>query len=103
MCGGVEHRWAPSTAFCLPDGMQERIGEKEVGLLMLMLDGTDHRFATGRPDGLRRNNILDHPQLYPGLAELRVALGREPCSEAAPSLVVLSLPRPPRRAATGRR
>src|SRR5262249_18301871 len=22
---GVEHRWAPSTAFCLPDSMQERI------------------------------------------------------------------------------
>jgi len=75
MCEGVEHRWAPSTAFCLPDGMQERIGEKEVGLLMLMLDGMDHRFAISRPEGLRRNNILDHPQLYPGIAELRAALG----------------------------
>jgi hypothetical protein len=75
VCGGVEHRWAPSTAFCLPDGMQERIGEKEVGLLMLMLDGTDHRFAMARPEGLRRNNILDHAELYPGLAELRAALG----------------------------
>jgi 3',5'-cyclic AMP phosphodiesterase CpdA len=74
MCGGVEHRWAPSTAFCLPDGMQERIGEKEVGLLMLMLDGTDHRFVVARPAGLRRNNILDHPELYPGIAELRAAL-----------------------------
>jgi hypothetical protein len=73
--GGVEHRWAPSTAFCLPDGMQERIGEKEVGLLMLMLGGSDHGFAVARPEGLRRNNILDHPELYPGIAELRAALG----------------------------
>ena len=75
VCGGVEHRWAPSTAFCLPDGMQERIGEKKVGLLMLMLDGTDHRFAMARPEGLRRNNILDLPELHPGLAELRATLG----------------------------
>jgi 3',5'-cyclic AMP phosphodiesterase CpdA len=75
VCGGVEHRWAPSTAFCLPDRMQERIGEKEVGLLMLRLDGADHRFAVARPEGLRRNNILDHPELYPGIAELRAALG----------------------------
>src|SRR5262249_54993967 len=72
---GVEHRWVPSTAFCLPDGMQERIGEKEVGLLMLMLDGTRHRFVVARPEGLRRNNILDHPELYPGGAELRGELG----------------------------
>jgi 3',5'-cyclic AMP phosphodiesterase CpdA len=75
LCEGVEHRWAPSTAFCLPGAMQERIGEKEVGLLMLMLDGTDHRFVVARPEGLRRNNILDHPELYPGVAELRAALG----------------------------
>jgi len=75
VCAGVEHRWVPSTAFCLPDGMQERIGEKEVGLLMLMLDGTRHRFVVARPEGLRRNNILDHPELYPGVAELRAALG----------------------------
>jgi hypothetical protein len=55
--------------------MQERIGEKEVGLLMLMLNGTDYRFAVARPEGLRRNDILDHPELYPGVAELRAALG----------------------------
>jgi len=75
ICGGVEHRWAPSTAFCLPDGMQERIGEKEVGILALLLDGTTHRFAVVRPEGLRRHNILHHPQLYPGIAALRARLG----------------------------
>jgi hypothetical protein len=72
---GVEHRWAPSTAFCLPDGMQERIGDKVVGVLTLTLSGNNHRFAVIRPQGLVRHNILDHPQLYPGIAVLRARLG----------------------------
>src|SRR5262249_22758311 len=67
----VEHRWTPSTAFCLPDGMQGRIGDKEVGVLTLTLSGNNHDFAMIRPEGLRRHNILDHPQLYPGIAALR--------------------------------
>jgi hypothetical protein len=75
ICDGVEHRWVPSTAFCLPDGMQERIGDKEVGILTLLLSESTHRFAAIRPEGLRRQNILDHPQLYPGLAALRARLG----------------------------
>jgi len=74
---GVEHRWAPSTAFCLPDGMQERIGDKEVGILTLTLSGNNHCFAMTRPEGLLRHNILDHPQLYPGITTLRVRLGVE--------------------------
>ncbi len=72
---GVEHRWAPSTAFCLPDGVQERIGDKEVGVLTLILSGNKHRFAMIRPEGLVRHNILDHPQLYPGIVALRTRLG----------------------------
>lgn len=75
MYDGVEHRWAPSTAFCLPDAMQERIGEKQVGVIVLSLDGGWHRFATFRPEGLRRHNLLDHPALYPGIAALRARLG----------------------------
>lgn len=53
-CDGVEHVWAPSTAYCFPDTMQERIGEKEkmVGALMLELSATAHRFALVRPPGL---------------------------------------------------
>src|SRR6266498_3003277 len=59
----------------LPDGMQERIGDKEVGVLTLTLSGNNHRFAMIRPVGLRRHNILDHTQLYPGIAALRARLG----------------------------
>jgi 3',5'-cyclic AMP phosphodiesterase CpdA len=72
---GVEHRWAPSTAFCLPDAMQERIGEKQVGILTLALSPNTHVFAAIRPEGLVRHNILDHPQLYPGITALRIRLG----------------------------
>jgi hypothetical protein len=46
---GVEHRWAPSTAFCLPDGMQERIGDKEVGVLTLTLSETSWSTRPGLP------------------------------------------------------
>jgi 3',5'-cyclic AMP phosphodiesterase CpdA len=72
---GVEHRWAPSTAFYLPDGMQERIGEKDVGILTLALSRNTHQFAATRPEGLIRHNILDHPQLYPGIPALPARLG----------------------------
>jgi hypothetical protein len=72
---GVEHRWAPSTAFYLPDGMQEWIGEKDVGILTLALSRNTHQFAATRPEGLIRHNILDHPQLYPGIPALPARLG----------------------------
>jgi hypothetical protein len=55
--------------------MQERIGEKEVGIVRLELSEDGHRFETIRPQGLIRHNLLDHPSLYPGLAELRARLG----------------------------
>lgn len=41
---GVEHVWAPSTAFVLPDSTQERIGDKVVGVLNLELDESNHHF-----------------------------------------------------------
>ena len=71
----VEHVWAPSTAYCMPDAMQERIGEKMVGVLTLEVTDAGHRFETVTPPGLVRHNILDHPDLYPKLAELRATLG----------------------------
>lgn len=74
---GVEHAWAPSTAFCLPDAMQERIGEKVVGMLTLELGKTDHRFDVVTPDGLVRHNILDHPQVYREIAAVKTRLGAE--------------------------
>src|SRR5262245_25510736 len=49
LVAGVEHVWAPSTAFCLLDGMQERIGEKTVGALMLELSDVGHRIELVRP------------------------------------------------------
>lgn len=72
---GVEHAWAPSTAFCLPDAMQERIGEKIVGVLTLELGAQDHRFDAVTPDGLIRHNILDHPQVYHEIAVTKARLG----------------------------
>jgi 3',5'-cyclic AMP phosphodiesterase CpdA len=83
----VEHRWAPSAAFCLPDAMQERIGDKEVGILTLRLRRDNHCLAMTRPEGLLRHNILNHPQLYPGISALRARLGaaaaHEPASQRA--------------------
>jgi len=73
--GGVEHVWAPSSAYCIPDAVQERIGEKTVGALVLELNDSDHRFQPVAPDGLMRHNILDHPDVYPELAEIRARLG----------------------------
>jgi hypothetical protein len=71
----VEHVWAPSTAFCLPDGMQERIGEKTVGALMIELSDAGHRVELVTPEGLTRLNILDYPEVYPGVVAVRARLG----------------------------
>jgi 3',5'-cyclic AMP phosphodiesterase CpdA len=74
--GDVDHVWTPSTAFCLPDAMQERIGGKTVGVVTLTLnDDGHHRFEFVTPDGLVRHNLLDHPAVYPSLAALRERLG----------------------------
>src|SRR5262249_15035754 len=63
--GGIVHAWVPSTAYCFPDAMQERIGEKTVGALMLELEGHGHRFTLVTPAGLARHDILEHPEVYP--------------------------------------
>jgi 3',5'-cyclic AMP phosphodiesterase CpdA len=72
---GVEHVWTPSAAFCITDAMQERIGEKVVGTMLLELTPVGHRFSLERPTGLRRLNLLDHPEAYPAIAELKARLG----------------------------
>lgn len=38
LVGGVRHVWMPSSAFVLPDSMQARIGEKLVGIGLLVLE-----------------------------------------------------------------
>jgi 3',5'-cyclic AMP phosphodiesterase CpdA len=63
---GVRHVWVPSTAFFLPDSIQERVGEKVAGLGLLELRGEDYRFDLVCPDGLARNNLLEQP-FYPML------------------------------------
>jgi 3',5'-cyclic AMP phosphodiesterase CpdA len=72
---GVEHVWAPSTAFCFPDAMQERIGEKRVGALTLELTDSGHRIDETTPDGLVRHNLADYPDVYPELAAIKARLG----------------------------
>ena len=72
---GVQHVWVPSTAFCIPEALQETIGEKRVGIVRLDLSAECHRFAGVTPPGLVRYNLLDHPQVYAPVAELRARLG----------------------------
>ncbi|MES1190619.1 MAG: metallophosphoesterase [Steroidobacter sp.] len=72
---GVEHVWVPSTSFCIPDVMQPRIGKKCVGLMMLELNETTHRFSLCIPTGLKRHNLLDLGHIYTEALELRARFG----------------------------
>lgn len=72
---GIRHVWVPSTAFFLPDEMQDRIGEKITGLALLDLAEGRARVTLVCPDGVERHNALDHP-VYPKLVEARERLRR---------------------------
>jgi 3',5'-cyclic AMP phosphodiesterase CpdA len=65
---GVEHVWAPSTAFTVPDFRQETIGEKLVGVLSLDLSEDGHRFSHIIPAGMRPYDLMDFEHIYPALA-----------------------------------
>jgi 3',5'-cyclic AMP phosphodiesterase CpdA len=65
---GVEHVWVPSASFFIPDEVQERIGEKKVGVVTLELAPSRHRFDAHYPLGLKQHNLLDHPDVYPEVA-----------------------------------
>lgn len=56
---GARHIWLPSTAFFIPDGMQERIGEKRTGLGVLDLLPDSFRFALATPDGMAQHALSD--------------------------------------------
>jgi 3',5'-cyclic AMP phosphodiesterase CpdA len=71
---GVEHVWAPSTAFLIPDRLQERIGDKIMGTMLLTLTPDAHRFTLVGPTGLTQRDLLDHADVYPQLAGLRAAV-----------------------------
>jgi predicted phosphodiesterase len=68
---GIEHVWAPSTAFTVPDFRQERIGEKCVGVMMLDLNLRGHAFTHVLPAGLTAHSLMDFPHIYPAVAALR--------------------------------
>ena len=61
---GVDHVWAPSAAYIMPDRLQETIGHKEVGTMTLTLDDCCHRFDEVVSAGMRENNIEDFLGLY---------------------------------------
>jgi len=56
---GVRHVWLPSTAFIIPDAMQERIGEKRTGLGVLDLSADGFRFALVSPAGMAQHALSD--------------------------------------------
>lgn len=75
---GVEHIWVTSASFCMPDAMQERIGDKVVGVVTIDLanDGT-HRFEKPLVDGLVTHNVVFHPEIDPRMTELRLKFGKD--------------------------
>jgi 3',5'-cyclic AMP phosphodiesterase CpdA len=66
---GVEHLWAPSCAFVVPDLMQEWIGEKVVGAITLELGREAHRFAFHVPQGVARHDLADYADVFPKLRQ----------------------------------
>ena len=64
---GLRHVWVPSTAYYLPDEIQDRIGEKVTGLGVVDIGPREFRFHLMCPDGVVRHSILDHP-VYPDVA-----------------------------------
>jgi 3',5'-cyclic AMP phosphodiesterase CpdA len=71
---GVSHIWMPSTSFCIPDAIQKPVGQKRVaaGLLTLTPNHFDFDFVT--PPGLIRHNLLDHPEVYPQVLQIKARL-----------------------------
>ncbi|MDB5968975.1 MAG: hypothetical protein JWQ90_1425 [Hydrocarboniphaga sp.] len=68
---GIEHRWVPSTAFVIPDAMQEHIGDKRVGVTSLQLSDSAHRFGIIEPPGLIAHSLLDLESVYPEVAAVK--------------------------------
>jgi hypothetical protein len=67
---GVEHVWAPSTGFTIPDFRQERIGEKLVGALLLEIDANSHRFTHIIPAGMVAHDLMELAHIYPALRDM---------------------------------
>lgn len=71
---GVDHVWAPSTGFVVPDLMQETVGEKIVGVLLLELGPESHSVSLHRPPGVKKLDLADHADVYPQLTAMLAAL-----------------------------
>jgi len=67
LVAGVRHLWLPSTAFFLPDELQERMGEKIIGLALIDLSPEHVGVDVICPEGVGQHNALDHP-VYPKIA-----------------------------------
>jgi 3',5'-cyclic AMP phosphodiesterase CpdA len=74
---GVRHIWVPSAAFFIPDGAQERIGEKVVALGVLELDPAGYSFDLVCPEGMTQWSG-SHPILSEMAAHSRSLNGARP-------------------------
>jgi predicted phosphodiesterase len=76
----VEYVWAPSTAFIVPDTLQERIGDKVVGVMILTINSQGHHFEFHTPAGVGTHDLSNYEAVFPQLRALREAGGfaREP-------------------------
>ncbi len=70
----VTHIWMPATSFCIPDAIQEVLGDKIVGVGILSIVGSAFQFEFVTPAGLVRHNLLDHAEVYPAVDGLRARL-----------------------------
>jgi 3',5'-cyclic AMP phosphodiesterase CpdA len=68
--GSVEHVWVPSTAFILPDSLQERIGAKVVGLMTLTLSPDRCQFEFHTPQGMAARDLRNYGVVFPRVSEL---------------------------------
>lgn len=68
--GGIDNVWLPSSAFIIPDAMQESIGDKVTGTAMLELRSDGYDIAFARPAGMTDYDILDQRHVYPQIADL---------------------------------
>jgi 3',5'-cyclic AMP phosphodiesterase CpdA len=66
--GGVRRLWVPSCAFIIPDSVQPVIGDKIVGLMTLELSDAEAHADIVIPPGVRQNNVMAHPEVYPQVA-----------------------------------
>lgn len=77
-CEGTAHFWMPSTSFCIPDALQERLGEKIVGVAALELSGDRASLHYSTPPGMIRHNLMKLGNLYPQVDRLDPMLRNAP-------------------------